>query len=89
MDLSKVRKTTLAKALGVSYSTLMKWQRNGILDEKIKQYEEEAKILQTFQPLKELRETRREEREEIKRLGRRVTPPKLNKNIKGGGRYAK
>jgi len=85
MDLSKIRKTTLAKALGVSYSTLMKWQRLGILEDKVKQFEEEAKALQTFQPLKELREARREE---IKRLGRRVAPPKPKKNIKGG-RYAK
>jgi hypothetical protein len=89
MDLSKIRKTTLAKALGVSYTTIMKWQKLGILEEKVKQFEEEAKALQTLQPIKELRETRREEREEIKRLGKRIAPPKRqNKNIKGG-RYAK
>jgi len=86
MDLSKIRKTTLAKALGVSYTTIMKWQKLGILEDKVKQFEEEAKALQTLQPIKELRENRREE---LKRVGKRVAPAKPKKNIKGGGRYAK
>lgn len=60
MELEGVKKTVIAKALGVAPNTVYRWASKGILEEKIKQYHKEAEVIREFEAFREMRTSDKE-----------------------------
>jgi hypothetical protein len=56
MDIKGVKKTVIAKALGVKANTVYRWNSKGILEQRVEQYLKEAQILKEFEAVREFRE---------------------------------
>lgn len=55
IDYNKISKKALADIFGLSYSTIMKWQRLGILNEKLREIEQVNLLYEKFRTYRKIR----------------------------------
>ena len=58
VDFEGVKRASIARALGVSDTTIQRWIKQDILEKKLEEFQKEAKLIKTFEPIRELKQKR-------------------------------
>ena len=57
-DIQGITKRALARALGVSETTIHRWSKEGTLQRRIEELQKEAEAMKAFEPIRELKQKR-------------------------------
>jgi len=57
-DIQGITKRALARALGVSETTIHRWSKEGTLQKRIENLQKEAEAMKAFEPIRELKQKR-------------------------------
>jgi len=58
IDIQGITKRALARALGVSETTIHRWSKEGTLQRRIEELQKEAEAMKAFEPIRELKQKR-------------------------------
>ena len=61
-DIQGITKRALARALGVSETTIHRWSKEGTLQRRIEELQKEAEAMKAFEDIRELKQKRVKER---------------------------
>ena len=78
VDFEGVKRASIARALGVSDTTIQRWIKQDVLEKKLEELQKEAKLIKTFEPIRELKQKRVKE---IKKRAWFLKPPFWSMNI--------
>jgi len=62
VDTEGLKKATIARALGIKRHTFYVWQRQGVLEEKIKAIEKANKLFKELEPYRKMKKEERDRR---------------------------